>query len=200
MKNKKAIFILLFTLVIIASLIAQVLSALVISGQQVRDSTGDYTRAVNYTGTVDIIATTYTTRENISVGKISRGLLNITLPITGMEKYFDKEEDLILKDGVHIARAMFRPRFPDDGTEESFFRPQQFLSLANYENYDVLHFYYASKDGSFNYDPPYAHGFRFEKDINVKRGWNIVSSKTCSSDTLENWYRKGYVWTFEMFQ
>jgi hypothetical protein len=193
MKNKKAVFILLFTLVIIASLIAQVLSTLVISGQQVRD----YTKAVNYTGTVDIIAFEYTTRENISVGKISNGLLNITLPVTDMEKYFDKREDLILKDGVHIARAEFHSSFPDDGTEESFFRPQRFLSLANYENYDVLHFYYASKDGSFNYS---SSGFHFEKDINVKRGWNIVSRITCSSDTLENWYRKGYVWTFDMFQ
>ena len=197
MKNKKAVVIFFFTLAAIASLTAQTLSSLVVSAQQVRDSTGDYSRAVNYTGTVDILAQEYTTRENISVGKISGGLLDITLPITDMENYFDKGENLILKDGVHIVDVLFRPSFPDDGTEESFFRRQRFLSLANYENYDVLHFYYASKDGSFNYSPS---GFHFEKDINVKQGWNIVSGITCSSDTLENWYRKGYVWTFEMFQ
>jgi hypothetical protein len=116
------------------------------------------------------------------VGNIANGVVNIELPLSGLEQYYND------------AQNVYPPVIPHNGINiimTGFKTDKNWLSLANYDTYDTISFIYADKAGSFEWS---------KKTIKVEEGWNFYSSKTGACDTLENYYLQGYVWTFEMFQ
>jgi hypothetical protein len=169
---KKVVFLGGFVFLMV-SLYAQTSSSVTISGLRVLQ------RSEYVTGSSNVIITDFRTSFTLKVGNIDNGLLYIELPLSGLEQFYNTRE-LVLNNGINIAWIEFV-------TDENY------LSLMNYDGYDIIRFIYADRAGSF-------YVKTFDKTVTVEQGWNFYSFKTGTSDTLENYYSKGYVWTFDMLQ
>jgi hypothetical protein len=171
---KKVIFLVGFVFLMVC-LYAQTSRSVTISG---------VIQGSNYVS--NVIITDFRTSFTLRVGNINNGLLHIELPLSGLERFYNTRE-LVLNDGINIAWIEF---ITDTDPNKKY------LSLVNFEESDLIRFIYADRVGSFEVVNRYGPN----ETIRVEQGWNFYSFKTGTCDTLENYYRKGYVWTFAMLQ
>ncbi|MDR2864580.1 MAG: hypothetical protein LBV68_03100 [Spirochaetaceae bacterium] len=173
--NRKSVYIIVALSVGISALLfAQTIAPVTISGIKVLKRSKQITESSNVT------MTDFRSPLKLTVGDIKSGLLHITLPVSGLEKFYDTREHVTSSSGLHFAWIEFT-------TDKS-----DYLSLVNTDTGDIVRFIYATKAGNIN--------VKYLGKLQLKKGWNFCSFKTGTGDTLENYYRKGYIWTFDMIQ